>query len=61
MSLVGYARVSTLDQKADLQEDALRRAGCERVFLDQASGASAERPELAAALGYLREGDVLAV
>ncbi len=61
MSFVGYARVSTLEQKADLQEDALHRAGCERVFIDQASGASAERPELAAALGYLREGDVLAV
>ncbi len=61
MSFVGYARVSTLDQKTDLQEDALRRAGCERVFIDQASGASVERPQLAAALGYLREGDVLAV
>jgi DNA invertase Pin-like site-specific DNA recombinase len=61
VSLVGYARVSTTDQKADLQDDALHQAGCDRVFVDQASGASVERPQLAAALDYVRDGDVLVV
>ena len=61
MALVGYARVSTQDQNADLQEDALSEAGCEKVFTDKASGAQADRPQLDAALSYLREGDVLVV
>ena len=59
--LVGYARVSTTDQHLDLQQDALTQAGCSRVFTDTISGAKAERPGLAAALSYLRAGDVLAV
>lgn len=59
--LVGYARVSTQDQKPELQLDALRRAECERVFEEKASGAQRDRPELKAALDYLREGDTLVV
>jgi DNA invertase Pin-like site-specific DNA recombinase len=59
--LVGYARVSTTEQNLDLQCDALHQAGCGRVFTDTISGAKAERPGLAAALNYVREGDVLAV
>ena len=61
MALVGYARVSTAEQDTALQMDALRKAGCERVFEDTVSGAKADRPGLAAALAYLRDGDVLAV
>lgn len=61
MALIGYARVSTQEQNADMQVDDLGRAGCEKVFTDKASGATAERPELEAALAYLREGDVLVV
>ncbi|GBH30994.1 hypothetical protein MBESOW_P2254 [Sphingobium xenophagum] len=61
MALIGYARVSTPDQKLSLQHDALKRAGCERVFDDQASGARTDRPGLAEALVYLRAGDTLVV
>ncbi|MBX9934744.1 MAG: recombinase family protein [Methylobacterium sp.] len=63
MVLVGYARVSTQDQKPELQLDALRKAGCERIFSDKASGAQRDRPELTAALSYMRNGagDVLVV
>ena len=58
---VGYARVSTQDQKPELQLDALNAAGCEKVFVEKASGAQRERPELMAALGYVRDGDTLIV
>src|SRR3954452_24833679 len=61
MALIGYSRVSTAEQVAHLQRDALGVAGCERIFSDVASGAAADRPELGAALDYLREGDVLCV
>jgi DNA invertase Pin-like site-specific DNA recombinase len=59
--LIGYARISTVDQNLNLQEDALKNAGCDRVFTDTASGATAERTGLRAALEFLREGDVLVV
>lgn len=65
MALIGYARVSTTEgaQILDRQHDALREAGCERVFEDRASGAKAEseRPGLSDCLDYLRAGDVLVV
>lgn len=57
----GYARVSTEDQKADLQITALQKAGCGHVFTDTASGASSKRPELARCLDSLRAGDTLVV
>ena len=60
-TLVGYARVSTAEQNLDLQVDALQRAGCIRVFTDTASGSLTERPQLSAALDYLRRGDTLVV
>jgi DNA invertase Pin-like site-specific DNA recombinase len=59
--LIGYARVSTTEQNLDLQLDALDKAGCERVFSDQASGAKAERPGLEEALAFARPGDTLVV
>ena len=59
--LVGYARVSTRDQSPALQIDALHAAGCERVFTEKASGAQRDRPELRAALDYIRAGDSLVV
>ncbi len=61
MANIGYMRVSTLDQDLALQLDALKAAGCDKVFEDRASGAKADHEGLAAALGYAREGDVLVV
>jgi DNA invertase Pin-like site-specific DNA recombinase len=58
---IGYARVSTQDQDLALQLDALGEAGCERVFTEKASGAQRERPQLQAALAYMRAGDTLVV
>lgn len=58
---VGYARVSTTDQKLQRQVDALTDAGCIRIFEEKMSGKNAERPELAACLDYLRDGDTLVV
>ena len=57
----GYARVSTAGQTADLQRDALEKAGCDRLFVDTASGAKAHRPELDRMMEMLREGDVVVV
>ncbi|MEU1805930.1 recombinase family protein [Streptomyces sp. NPDC019937] len=59
--LIGYARVSTDDQDAQLQHAALAEADCARIFTDKASGKNTERPELAAVLDYLRPGDTLCV
>ncbi len=59
--LIGYARVSTLEQDLTLQTDALQQAGCERIFEDKISGAKAERPGLQEALAYARKGDSIVV
>jgi DNA invertase Pin-like site-specific DNA recombinase len=59
--LIGYARISTLDQTLDLQIDALKKAGCEQIFTDRVSGSKAERKGLTEALSHLREGDTLVV
>jgi len=59
--LIGYARVSTIDQDLALQADALTRAGCEKMFTDKASGAKTDRPGLAEALQFLRTGDTLVI
>jgi len=59
--LIGYARVSTLEQTLDLQKDALTKAGVSQVFTDTISGAKTERKGLEEALSFLREGDTLVV
>jgi len=59
--LIGYARVSTTEQNLDLQTDALRTAGCERLFTDTVSGATVDRPGLDTALTECRSGDTLVV
>lgn len=55
--LLGYARVSDVSQNHDLQMDALRAAGCERICIETASGARADRSELAKLLEMARDGD----
>src|SRR5438067_717473 len=59
--LIGYARVSTEDQKIDLQIDALKAAGCNKLFQDIASGAKSDRAGLEQVIAFAREGDVLVV
>src|SRR5512135_2574876 len=59
--LIGYARVSTQDQTLSLQQEALTKAGCERIFTEHASGSKADRPGLEEALCYARTGDTLVV
>ncbi|MEU9323169.1 recombinase family protein [Streptomyces canus] len=54
---IGYGRVSTRDQNLDAQEDALRSAGCDQIYVDKASGKLASRPELDKALIAARDGD----
>jgi DNA invertase Pin-like site-specific DNA recombinase len=59
MTLVGYARVSSVGQSLDVQLDKLNQ--CDKVFQEKESGASGSRPSLQACLGYVREGDTLVV
>jgi DNA invertase Pin-like site-specific DNA recombinase len=59
--LIGYARVSTSDQTLNLQNDALEKICCSKIFTDVISGAKAERKGLEEALAYVREGDTLVV
>lgn len=58
---VGYARVSTEEQNLSLQLDELKKAGCEKLFTDEMSGAKRERPGLTEALAFMRPGDTLVV
>jgi DNA invertase Pin-like site-specific DNA recombinase len=58
---IGYGRVSTRDQNPVGQQDALVAAGCQRVFIDQASGKLASRPKLDEALQIARDGDQLVI
>jgi DNA invertase Pin-like site-specific DNA recombinase len=59
--LLGYARVSQDSQDHALQLDALRTAGCDKVFVETASGTRTDRPELAKVLEQARQDDVLVV
>ena len=59
--IIGYARVSTDDQKTGAQEDELRAAGCTVIYREQASGDSRARPELTRLMAQIRPGDVLTV
>ncbi len=59
--LIGYARVSTLDQNPQLQVEALNEAGCKKIFTEKISGANKNRRQLQEAMEYMREEDTLVV
>lgn len=59
--LIGYARVSTIEQNLDLQKEALKQAGCAKIYEDTMSGLRANRPGLDQAVEHLREGDTFVV
>lgn len=57
--IIGYARVSSTDQKLHIQADQLRQIGCEKIFSDTMTGSEIERPGLQQMLDYVREGDTV--
>ncbi len=59
--LIGYARVSTSDQSPLLQTDALKQAGCQKIFSDTISGKNASRPQLDKLKEHCRQGDTVVV
>lgn len=59
--LIGYCRVSTIDQNLDLQKDELKKFGCSKIFEDVASGAKSSRTGLNTAMEFAREGDALVI
>lgn len=59
--IFGYGRVSTRDQNLNLQEDALKNAGCSELFLEKITGTRTDRPELNRLIAQLREGDTVIV
>jgi DNA invertase Pin-like site-specific DNA recombinase len=61
MSKIGYARVSTREQNLDRQMEALRKAGCTKIFAEKLSGKNTDRPELHKMLGYVHDDDELVV
>lgn len=61
MQIIGYGRVSTGDQNADSQVDALTKAGANKVFIEKFTGTKLDRPELNKAFDYLRAGDQLVI
>lgn len=60
-ALVGYARVSTIDQNPDRQIEKLESLNVEKLFVDKASGKNTSRPGFQAMMNYVREGDVLVI
>lgn len=61
MAVLGYARVSTTDQNLEAQVKQLESSGVEKIFMEKASGAKQDRPQLSALLDYCREGDIFIV
>lgn len=61
MAVIGYARVSSVGQSLEVQNDKLSSYGCDEVFSDKKTGTTADRPELQACLKYVRKGDSLVI
>ena len=58
---IGYARVSTVEQNLDLQMDALKQAGCDRILEDRMTGRHITRPGMQAMLEFARAGDTIVI
>jgi DNA invertase Pin-like site-specific DNA recombinase len=58
---IGYVRVSTSDQRTERQETMLNEFGVEKMYIDKASGGTADRPELKRMMDYVRDGDTVVV
>lgn len=58
---IGYARVSTKEQSLNLQEDALQKAGCKKIYSEHISGVKSNRPQLQEMIKHLRQGDIVVV
>jgi DNA invertase Pin-like site-specific DNA recombinase len=58
---IGYARVSTQDQKLELQLKSLKKAGCQKIFREKVSGFNRQRPEFQRMLDQIRPGDIIVV
>ncbi len=58
---IGYARVSTKDQSLNLQKDALKKAGCEKIYSEQISGAKTDRANLVEIIEHISQGDIIVV
>jgi len=58
---IGYARVSTKDQSLNLQKDALKKAGCQKIYSEQISGAKTDRANLDEMIEHVRQGDIIVV
>lgn len=58
---IGYARVSKFEQNLDMQIDALKNYGCEKIVTDKLSGSVLDRPGLEEIVSYIRKGDVLVI
>lgn len=61
MAIVGYARVSTVEQNEERQIKTLQEAGAEKIYIDKLSGKNTDRPQLKAMQDYVREGDTLII
>lgn len=58
---IGYARVSKFEQNLDLQTDAFKSIGIEKIFVDKVSGVKTEKPQLNQLINFIRKGDTLTV
>ena len=61
MAIIGYARVSTVGQKLEVQLSELKKEKCTKIFQEKVSAKTADRPELTAMIDYVREGDTVVV
>lgn len=59
--VIGYARVSKFEQNLDLQTDALKNVGIEKIYVDKVSGVKSEKPQLNQLIKFIRKGDTLTV